>query len=374
MWAAVAVPIWLGAYAEGLVVPTRLSPAVWHAHEMVFGFAAATVAGFLLTAIPNWTGRLPLQGAPLGFLVLLWVIGRVGVLTSGIIGSPAAAVADLAFPAVFLAAVAREIVTGKNWRNLPVTGALALLLIGNLLVHLGALGVADTAELGNRLGIATLLLLISLIGGHIVPSFTRNWLAKSRPDVPAPVPENRLDKAILVVTALSLIGWAFVPNSIWTGFALVLAGAGVGLRLSRWRGLLTMRQPLLLVLHLGYVWLAIGLLLLGLNRFLTFLPATAALHALTVGAVGTMTLAVMTRASLGHSGRPLTAGPVTKVIYVLVTIAAILRVIAPLCANLVVPVLWLAGAAWTAAFGLFGVAYGAVLMRPRVRSEAAQPI
>ena len=373
VWAAVAVPIWLGAYAEGLVVPTHLSPAVWHAHEMVFGFAAATVAGFLLTAIPNWTGRLPLQGTPLAVLLLLWGIGRVAVVTSEIIGSPAAAIADLAFPAVFLAAVVREIVTGKNWNNLPVTGTLALLLIGNLLVHLGALGVADTAELGNRLGIVTLLLLISLIGGRIVPSFTRNWLAKSLPDVLAPVPENRLDIAILVVTAVSLLAWAFVPNSSWTACALVLAGTGVGLRLSRWRGLRTAREPLLLILHLGYGWLAIGLLLLGLNGFLAFLPATTALHALTVGAVGTMTLAVMTRASLGHTGRPLTAGPVTKTIYALVTIAALLRVISPLCADSIL-VLWLAGIAWSGAFGLFSVVYGELLMRLRVRSEAARPV
>jgi uncharacterized protein involved in response to NO len=118
-----AIPLWLGAYAEGLVLPTKLAPLIWHAHEMVFGYAAATVAGFLLTAIPNWTGRMPLQGGPLAAVVLLWVIGRLGVLLSGEIGAPAAAVADLCFPAVFLAVVAREILAGKNWRNLPMLGA-----------------------------------------------------------------------------------------------------------------------------------------------------------------------------------------------------------------------------------------------------------
>ena len=374
IWAAVAVPIWIGAFAEGLVVPTRLAPAIWHAHEMVFGFAAATVAGFLLTAIPNWTGGLPLQGTPLVILLLLWGIGRVAVLISAIIGSPVAAGADLAFPAAFLAAVAREIVAGANWRNLPMVGALALLLLGNLLVHLSAVGLADTAELGNRLGLVTLLLLISLVGGRIVPSFTRNWLAKERPDVPPPVPEGRLDLAVLVVTALALLGWGFVPNAVWTHCALVLAGAGVGMHLARWRGLRTAREPLLLILHVGYGWLALGLLLLGLNGLFALLPATAALHALTVGAVGTMTLAVMTRASLGHTGRPLTAGPVTTTIYALVTIAAILRVISPLCAGFEVLVLWLAAAAWSGAFGLFSVAYGAVLTRPRVRSETARSV
>ncbi len=374
IWAAVGVPLWLGAYAEGLIVPTQLAPAVWHAHEMVFGFAAATITGFLLTAIPNWTGRLPLQGSPLAILLLFWGIGRAAVLISAMIGSPAATVADLAFPATFLAAVAREIIAGKNWRNLPIVGALALLLIGNLLVHLGAAGVADTAELGNRLGLVTLLLLISLVGGRIVPSFTRNWLAKVRPDVHPPAPEGRLDLVVLVVTALTLLGWAFVPNAVWTARALVFAGACVGVRLFRWRGLRTAREPLLLILHVGYGWLALGMLLLGFNGLFAFLPATAALHALTVGAVGTMTLAVMTRASLGHTGRPLTAGPVTKTIYLLVTIAAILRVVSPLFAGYEVPVLWLAAAAWSGAFGLFGIAYGAVLMRTRVGSESARPV
>jgi uncharacterized protein involved in response to NO len=128
IWTAAAIPLWLGAYAEGLALPTQLAPPIWHAHEMVFGYAAATVAGFLLTAIPNWTGRMPLQGGALATLVLLWVIGRLGVLLSGEIGAPAAAVADLCFPAVFLAVVAREILAGKNWRNLPMLGALSLLL------------------------------------------------------------------------------------------------------------------------------------------------------------------------------------------------------------------------------------------------------
>jgi uncharacterized protein involved in response to NO len=165
IWAAVAIPIWLGAYVEGLVVPTRLAPLIWHAHEMVFGYATATVAGFLLTAIPNWTGRMLLQGGPLATLVLLWAIGRAGVLLSTAIGAPAAAIADLSFPAVFLAVVARQILAGRNWRNLPMLGALSLLLVGNLLVHLEALGLAETAELGNRFGIATLLMLISLVAG-----------------------------------------------------------------------------------------------------------------------------------------------------------------------------------------------------------------
>jgi uncharacterized protein involved in response to NO len=376
LWAAAAIPLWLAAYAAGLAVPTLLPPVVWHVHEMVFGFAAATVAGFLLTAIPNWTGRMPLQGMPLAALVGLWAIGRLAVLISGAIGAPLAAIADLSFPLAFLLVVAREILAGRNWRNLPMLAALSLLLAGNLLVHLAAFGLADTAELGNRIGLVTLFMLISIVGGRIIPSFTRNWLVKMRPGLarlPAP-PETRLDLTVLVLVALALASWAAAPDAAATAAAVLIAGVAMALRLSRWRGLKTGREPLLLVLHIGYGWLAFGLLLLGVDAFVPVLPATAALHALTVGAVGTMTLAVMTRASLGHTGRPLTAGPGTRVIYLLITLAAALRVLSPLAGDQEVPALVLAGAAWSTAFGLFAILYGRALASPRAEGGTAKPI
>jgi uncharacterized protein involved in response to NO len=374
LWATIAIPLWLAVYAGGLAVPSALSPVFWHVHEMVFGFAAATVAGFLLTAIPNWTGRMPLQGGPLATLVTLWAIGRLGVLLSGECGAPAAALADLCFPAAFLAVVAREIVAGKNWRNLPMLAALSLLLLGNLLVHLDALGIADTAELGNRLGLATLWMLISLVGGRIIPSFTRNWLAKVRPGIAPPAPEGRFDRAALVVTGLALAVWVIAPDAPLAAWAALVAGVAVLLRLSRWRGLRTTHEPLLLILHIGYGWLALGLLLLGIDGVYAILPRTAALHALTVGAIGTMTLAVMTRASLGHTGRPLLAGPGTRTIYVLITLAAVLRVLSPLAGDRMDLALVFAGAAWSGAFGLFAILYGVPLARPRVPADAAQAI
>ncbi len=374
LWAAVAIPLWLAAFAAGLALPSGLPAVVWHVHEMVFGFAAAAVAGFLLTAIPNWTGRMPLQGGPLCGLVALWAIGRLAVLFSALCGAPLAALADLSFPAAFLGVVAREVVAGRNWRNLPMLTALALLLIGNLLVHLGALGLAATAELGNRLGLATLWMLISLVGGRIIPSFTRNWLAKARPETAPPAPAGRLDRAVLAVTGLALLLWVGAPDLPATAWAMLVAGMAVALRLSRWRGAQTLREPLLLILHVGYGWLACGLLLLGANGLCALLPATAALHALTVGAIGTMTLAVMTRASLGHTGRPLTAGPGTRTIYVLITLAALLRVLSPLAGGQTVLALWLAGMAWSGAFGLFAILYGGALARPRARADVARAI
>jgi uncharacterized protein involved in response to NO len=374
VWAAVAIPLWLAFYRGEAAAPSLMAPLVWHAHEMVFGFAAATVAGFLLTAIPNWTGRMPLQGWPLATLVSLWAIGRIAVFLSADIGAAAAALADLSFPLAFLSVVGREIVTGRNWRNLPILAALSLLLLGNLLVHLDALAVADSAELGNRIGLVTLLMLISLVGGRIIPSFTHNWLKKAHPAIKPPIPEGLLDRTVLVVTALALGAWALTPDASVTAWGTLIAGGAVALRLLRWRGLHTLREPLLVILHLGYAWLALGLVLLGLSRLIEFLPATAALHALTVGAVGTMTLAVMTRATLGHTGGSLTAGPGTKMIYLLITLAAVLRVLSPLAGGEATMMLSLAGAAWSGAFGLFAILYGGALTRPRVEAAAAPSI
>jgi len=374
LWAVMAVPIWLMAYATGIGPPSVLPPIIWHAHEMIFGFATAVVAGFLLTAIPNWTGEMPLQGWPLAMLVSLWLIGRIAVLLSAEIGSPVAALADLSFPAVFIAAVAREIVAGRNWRNLPMLAALSLLAIANLLVHLDALGLAGTAALGNRIGIGTLLMLIALMGGRLVPSFTRNWLVKNRPDVAPPARAGTFDLVALVVTGMGLAAWIFAPDTPIASWAELAAGIAAGLRLSRWRGARVAREPLVLILHIGYGWLAFGLLCLGLNGFFQFLPQTTALHALTVGSIGTMTLAVMTRASLSHTGLPSSAGPATKVIYLLITSAAVLRLVAPLTGAQMMLTLSLAGAAWCASFGLFVLFYGGPLTHPRVNDGGGKAI
>jgi uncharacterized protein involved in response to NO len=255
-----------------------------------------------------------------------------------------------------------------------MVGALSLLFVGNLLVHLDALALADTAELGDRIGIATVLMLISLVGGRIIPSFTHNWLVKFRPEVVPPPPEGRFDRLVLAGTAVALAVWTVAPEAVATPWVLAAAGFAIALRLSRWRGLHTGREALLLILHIGYAWLPLGLLLLGVNGIFDILPPAAALHALTVGAIGTMTLAVMTRASLGHTGHALSAGQVTKAAYSLVTIAAVLRVLSPLMGDGTELALWLAGASWTGAFGLFAVFYGRILVRPRVRGEAAAPL
>ena len=353
IWAAIAVPVWLAAYVHGYTLKGSLHAMAWHAHEMVFGFGMAAVTGFLLTAIPNWTGRLPIRGAPLAALAALWLAGRIGLLASGAIGPVAAAAIDLSFPAVLIAVIARELIAGRNFRNLPMLAALGLLFAANALTHM-------QVALGQRLGIATLLALIALVGGRIVPSFTRNWLAKNRPEVREPAPMGKLDLVCLLVIVLGLAAWVAAPDI--ASIPLTAAGAAAALRLSRWRGLAALREPLLLVLHAGYAWLAFGLAYMGLNGLFGWTPPGAPLHALTVGAIGTMTLAVMTRATLGHTGRALAAGAATVSIYLLMTIAALLRVAAPFSGQYAIATA-AAGIAWSAAFVLFVLRYGPMLLR-----------
>jgi uncharacterized protein involved in response to NO len=374
LWAAISVPLWLLIFAGEVQLASALLPSVWHVHEMVFGYGAAVVAGFLLTSIPNWTGRMPLQGRPLATLVALWIAGRVAVLVSTQIGAVSAAILDLAFPVLFLAAVAREIVAGRNWRNLPMLGALTALLAGNCLIHLEAIGISGTANIGNRIGVATLLMLISFVGGRIVPSFTRNWLARERPEIAAPAPFDTIDRIVLGLVAVTLLVWLLARESSVAPWTELVGGLAVAVRLARWRGRATLREPLLWVLHLGYGWLSLGFLLLAFNGFRPVMPETTALHALTVGAIGTMTLAVITRASLGHTGRPLAAGKATTAIYALVTMAAAARLLAPLTEDHYLAMLAMSGAAWSSAYALFVLTYASALMRPMAKRDSTRPI
>jgi uncharacterized protein involved in response to NO len=370
LWAAVALPLSIAYFEMVAELPTRFSPSIWHPHEMAFGFGGAVVAGFLLTAIPNWTGRMPLQGAPLAGLVALWLLGRLAVFFSASAPALVAAVLDLAFPAVFFLVVAREIVTGRNWRNLPMLVALALLFTGNLLTHLEAMDVAETGSLGAHMGIATLAMLVALIGGRITPSFTRNWLVKTLPGATEPAPFGALDRVALAATLVALIAWVAFPDALVTAVLQILAGAALLLRLARWRGARTGAEPLLFVLHLAYGWLALGLLFMGVNKLFPLTDTTTSLHTLTAGAIGTMTLAVMTRATRGHTGRPLVADRGTMAIYAAVTLAAALRVGAPFMGEYYFAALAVAAALWSLAYGLFVLLYFGMLTGRRVQADA----
>jgi uncharacterized protein involved in response to NO len=364
LWGVVSMLLWLPAAAGMAVLATAFEPLAWHAHEMLFGFVGAAVCGFLLTAIPNWTGRLPLQGLPLLGLVLLWIVGRVAVAVSAEIGAGPAAVLDLSLWVVLLGVVLREILTGKNWRNLPMVGALLLFTIANALMHAEVFGWAATGALGWRLGMGVIVVLIVLIGGRIVPSFTRNWLAK-RGTGALPAPFDRIDRLTMAGSAAAMLCWAALPGSPVTGVLVAVAAVLNAVRLARWQGQRTAAEPLVLVLHLGYVWIPVGLALLAASILTAAVPTLAAVHALGVGAFATMMLAIMTRATLGHTGRTLHAGPATSVIYVLITLAALLRLGATLVPALYTPLLHSSGGAWIAAFALYLAIYGPMLLSPR---------
>jgi len=363
LWAAAAMVLWIWHLSGTPVLPSGLSPFAWHANALVFGYGSAALAGFLLTAIPNWTGRMPLQGAPLGALAALWLAGRVGVLAFDGLGLALAAALDLAFLLALLGVVAREVAAGRNWRNLPVLLAVGVFALAQVLHWLGAAGQVPPG-LGARLGIAVLVLLIGLVGGRIVPSFTRNWLKKHGATA-FPAPAGRADKAVLLLGVPALAAWVAAPASGAAAALCALAALAHLWRLSRWRGLATWREPLLLVLHLGYLWLPLGLALVALTPLVPAITESTALHAFTAGAIATMTLAVMTRATRGHTGRPLTADRGTVLVFVAVTLAALARLAAPLWPALYLPLLQVSGGLWIAAFGLFLVVYAPLLLRPR---------
>ncbi len=361
VWSALAVPIWVASFTVGDGSVGGLDGRLWHIHEMLFGYVGGIVAGFLLTAVPNWTGRLPVTGAPLAGLFVLWVAGRLMLLAPADFAL-AAAIVDSAFLAVFAALVWREVLAAGNRRNLPVCLLATLLAAANIAFHLQAV-FPVIGDYATRAAVGAISGLIALIGGRVVPSFTRNWTA-ARGLSPDPVPFNRFDKLVLLVTGLALAAWVLAPENVLTGGALIAAGLMNFARLARWRGWVTGPEPLVWILHLGYVWLPIGLALLGLSKVLPELvPATAGVHALTAGSMGVMTLAMMTRATLGHTGRPRTGERWTTALYVTINLAAILRVTAPFLPDLTVHLLACSAALWALAFALFIYRYGPMLVR-----------
>jgi uncharacterized protein involved in response to NO len=356
-WAAFNILIWIPQYLGFVVVPTEFSALDWHIHEMLYGYVAAAVAGFLLTAIPNWTGRLPVNGWPLAGLALLWLAGRVAILLSADIGATAAALVDVSFLVALAGVAAREIVAGKNWRNLRVMTILVVLILGNIVFHAEVL-FKGSADYGIRIAISAIVLLISLIGGRVVPSFTNNWLTRNNPGR-LPVPFSRFDMVTIAGSALSLVAWIAAPAHPVTGVLLLIAGCMQSMRLARWAGERTLGEPLVLVLHVGYAFIPAGFLLLGLSIWSPLVPGTAGIHAWTAGAIGLMTLAVMTRASLGHTGQPLRAGGATLIIYAAVLAAAIARIVAAFTGS--ITLVEFAGLAWLAAFAGFVFVYGPLL-------------
>jgi len=366
LWGIIALALWLCSLAGLLRLPTRFDPTAWHRHEMLFGFVGAAIAGFLLTAIPNWTGRLPIAGKPLLALFGLWCAARVAVLFSETIGLMPAIVLDVGFFATLTTVGAREVLAAKN-RNLPLVAVALLFTCADAADY--AANASIIPDIGWQLAILLIVVLISIVGGRIIPSFTRNWMVKQGYRSHLPTQPATLDLLVIVGTAICLLFWIFTSADRLTGVMLILAAALQLLRLVRWAGWRTTSDPLVLILHIGYLWIPTGLLLLGLSILSAAVPRSAAVHALTAGAMTTMILAVMTRATLGHTGRDMHANLPTVALYGCVTTGALLRVATSLGIG---PYRWLldiSGILWAAGLAMFLAIYGPMLWQPRASEQ-----
>jgi uncharacterized protein involved in response to NO len=363
MISAIPLPVlWVLAYRGSLPLDTYYGAMLWHAHEMVFGYAVAVISGFLLTSVRNWTGARTLTGASLGALVGVWVAGRALPFLEHSLPGWLIALVDLAFLPILAGSLAVPLLRSAPPRNMVFVPVLATLALANLLVHLGRLGMGlDTARLGVYLAVDLVVLLIAVVGGRVVPFFTERAL-------PGSIPVRRAwlePLAIGSVVLLALVRLLGAPPWLLGGVAACAALAH-GLRLAGWWDRRVASVPLLWVLHLGYAWLVLGMALTALGAAGRVSPFLA-LHALTTGAIGVMTLGMMARVALGHTGRALRPARPTVMAFALLNLAALLRVVAPFLAPEAYAGLVVASALlWSAGFGLALSVYAGILTRPRV--------
>ena len=366
LFAGLAVPVWMVILNGAEDIEFLYAPREWHVHEMVFGFLPCVITGFLLTAIPNWTDRPPIRGLPLILLLTLWLAGRLALATS-LITPLAAAIVDGGFLVVVAGIVWREIVIGHAWDRLPMGVLISLYAAANILFHTLHLNHSEP-DLAYRMALALIMILLTLIGGRITPSFTEDYFEQER-ITNKPSPFSYFDGVAIAFVAIAAVGWTVQPQSRFTGWMLLIAGFINIVRLMRWHGWATWREPLVLILHVGYGWIAISLLILGGSILGIGIPTEDAVHSLTTGAIGTMTLAVMTRATLGHTGHTKHADPMTVLIYLLVILGALARVFGP---SMNIPnhaMLDLAAACWSGAYILFAIIYGPTLFRTSLEEQ-----
>jgi uncharacterized protein involved in response to NO len=373
VYAVLAMAIWIAWIwtQEPALVTSRGSPFAWHAHEMVFGFGGAALAGFLLTAVPNWTGALPLTGPPLMLLFAVWLAGRIAMNVSEVFPGGLVAAIDLAFVPLLGVLATRQLLVKPAPRNFIFVVVLAVLTACNAAYHLAAGGMTSGNEMaGVRVGLMLLVLMIAIVGGRIVPAFTHNWLHLNEPMSSLPRRYPWLDAtAILSVAIFAFVQVVSEPAPLTGAIALAAALAN-GARLVLWRGYAAWRAPIVWILHIGYAWLVVGLATAGAAALSPHIPAATSAHAFGTGAVGTMVMAVMTRASLGHTGRPLVAATPVVWAYCLITLAALLRTFGVILApRHYTEILMAAGLAWIAAFALFVGVYAPILISPRKTSR-----
>lgn len=362
----VLVPVWALSYVVNTPLGSSWPPMLWHAHEMLFGFIPSAIAGFLLTAVPSWTDQKGFAGRPLIILAGIWLAGRLLIASSGLWPPLLVAGVDLAFLPALGMLVCRPLLRSRN-RNTPLLAVLTLFWFTDAVFQIGLLGKNPPLALhALHVGIDIVLVLVTIIGGRIVPAFTTSGL---RPLGMANAVQNRAIITTLSVAAMVLVTLidVFAPDTRLAGLVAAFAAVTQALRLLQWATWRTLRQPIVWVLHLSYAWLPIGLALKGVALLAGSAFAAFWLHALTIGALTTMIVAVMTRASLGHTGRPLVVDPLITLAYLLLTAAAAIRVFGLSGLGLSYPaVIVLAALCWTVAFALFVTIYAPILWRPRI--------
>ena len=357
-FAALSVLLWVLQYAGYLPAIYVRSPA-WHGHEMLYGYAVAVVAGFLLTAVRNWTGLPTPAGAPLIALAALWLAGRVLSLTQF---SVAAAIVNAAFPVAVAFAIGVPIVKSRNRRNYFFVGLLLLLGLAVLAFHLAHLRVLAWPERASlQVGLDIVLFVIAVMAGRVIPMFTNNGVSGAQA-ARHPLVEKLALGGVLALLAADVLQ---VPSGVVAGLALLVAACHA-VRLGLWRPWRTLGTPIVWVLHLAYGWIVVYLVLRGLAA-LGVVGELFAVHALAVGAIGGMTIGMMTRTARGHTGRPLIADRFEVTCYVLVGLAAVIRVFG----GILLPEAYLStvivsGICWSTAFALYAVRYWPVLSRPRL--------
>jgi len=358
IFSAVSVLLW-AAQVSGYLSSAYLQGPVWHGHEMLFGYTVAVITGFLLTAVRAWTGQPTASGVPLMALAALWVCGRVLVLTPfGI----AAAVVNAAFPVAVALAIGIPLVRARNVRNYFFIGLLLMMGALILAVHLAFLRRLELSpRLGLHLALDVVLFIMVVMGGRVIPMFTNNGVPGAGAKRHAWVENGALGTAILLFVA-DLLQW---PQTTVAIIAL-LASLAHGVRLYLWKPWCTLSTPLVWVLHAAYAWIVVHLALRGLSA-LGLLAGSYAIHALTVGAIGGLTLGMMTRTARGHTARPLLVDGFELAMFVLIHIAALARVFGGMISpGLYLPSIQISSALWTVAFGLYAVRYWPVLARPRL--------
>ncbi|WP_425523408.1 NnrS family protein [Rhodomicrobium vannielii] len=362
LWAFASMALWIAALAGHLPIGGSYGATYWHAHELLFGFTTAALAGFLLTAVPNWTGRLPVSGWPLAGLFAIWCAGRAAMLAPDVLGLAASAAIDALFLPALAFIVGRELIAGKKWGDLKILAAVLFLTGANVWFHAAVLTGGDET-IPARLGVSAFTVMVMLVGGRIIPSFTHNWLNRFGKK-PLPVPFGRYDIAAIAVGAVALGFYTAAPSNPLTAIPATLAFAMQSYRLYRWRGWKVASDPLLLILHLAYAFIPLAFAAIAAAA-LDLVPTWSVLHILTVGVISTMIMGVMTRASLAHTGRALAASRITQASYAALLLAALSRPLAGFLPEHAMFFYTASGVLWLAAFGLFLIQYAPILVGAR---------